>query len=74
MDYVYARVVQRAAEIVGGVEQLAKVLGASPLRVSAWAAGTSKPPKDVFLRAVDIVMAHDAPKGPGSTMNLRRPA
>lgn len=62
---VYTRVVRRAAEIVGGIEQLAKRLGVSQARVWNWLDGTESPSQDSFLRAVDIVLEHDLPKDPG---------
>lgn len=72
---VYTRVVQRAAEIVGGIDQLAKRLGVSPLAVWDWLDGTRPPPQDAFLKAVDIVLEHDLPKDPGKpTVEFRRPA
>ena len=73
MDYVYERVLQRAAEIVGGVGELAKRLSVKESIVSAWIEGKAKPPPNRFLMAVDIVMEHDGPKGPGrGSVEFRR--
>ena len=53
----------RAAQTVGGVEQLAKRLGFSHVMVRAWMAGSAKPPDDVFFKAVAILHGEeDAPK------------
>jgi hypothetical protein len=58
---VHARTLQRAAEIVGGEEQLALKLGVTPSHLALWIKGFADPPLDVFLRAVDLVAEHDRP-------------
>ena len=47
---------RRAAQIVGNDEDLAQRLGATRDQVIRWLAGDERPPMDVFLRAVDIVV------------------
>ena len=59
MPTVYARTLVRAAELVGGQQELARQLGVFPSHLVAWIAGTSNPPVEVFLKAVDIVGDHD---------------
>jgi len=53
---VYQQTLRRAAEIVGNDEALAQQLGATLEQVRSWIAGDERPPMDVFLRAVDIVV------------------
>ena len=55
MPTTYARVVRRAAEIMGGVEPLARHFGVSMEDVVLWINGTKNVPTAVFLKAVDIV-------------------
>ena len=56
---VYAGVLLRAAEILGGPEALVDYLGVPPERLEPWLSGESDPPADVFLRSVDLVVEHN---------------
>jgi hypothetical protein len=56
---LYARTLSRAAEVVGGEEQLALQLRVEQGRLAVWLAGRATPPGDVFLNAVDIVGEHN---------------
>jgi hypothetical protein len=58
MPTVHARTLRRAAEIVGGVEELAAQLDVPSGDIAEWTQGTKPVPQEVFLRAVDIVTAH----------------
>jgi mitochondrial fission protein ELM1 len=60
MPTVYARTLRRAADIVGGAQALARDLEVSPAIFRGWLDGSANPPMDIFLKAVDIVVAHDA--------------
>jgi DNA-binding transcriptional regulator YdaS (Cro superfamily) len=53
---VYSRTLQRACEILGGVEPLAQHLRVSPTQLAHWIDGRGQPPMEVFLAAVDIVL------------------
>ena len=53
---VYSRTLQRASEVLGGVEPLARHLGVSPAQLAHWIDGRGQPPTDVFLAAVDVVL------------------
>jgi hypothetical protein len=64
---LYARTLSRAAEVVGGEEQLALQLRIAPSQLALWLAGKGTPPGDVFLSAVDIVGEHNI-------QALRRPS
>lgn len=55
MPTVYTRTLARAAEIVGGEEELARTLKVAPRRVALWIRGVVIPPGDVFLIAASIV-------------------
>lgn len=69
MPTVYARTLRRAAEIVGGVEQLGSQLGVRREDLVYWLQGAKQVPQEIFLRAVDIVVAHDV-----STISGRHPS
>lgn len=56
MPDVYARTLRRAGEIVGPKE-LAVRLGVPFDDLWQWMQGTKRAPTDVFLKAVDIVVA-----------------
>lgn len=51
---IHQRALRRAAEIVGGNEELRLYLGASEADFSSWA-DKRELPRDVFLRLVDII-------------------
>jgi hypothetical protein len=53
---VYTRVLHRACQIVGGVEQLAARLRVPTVTLFRWLDGETEPPTRVFLKAVDIVL------------------
>jgi DNA-binding transcriptional regulator YdaS (Cro superfamily) len=44
-----------AAMLVGGEEQLADKVGATPAELSSWLSGRERTPMAVFKKAVDIV-------------------
>ena len=54
---VHVRTLARAMLIAGSVEVLALRLGVDPVALGVWLRGERKPPVQVFLRAVDIVVA-----------------
>ena len=57
IDGVHVRTLARATLIAGGVDVLALQLGVDPNILGSWLRGEKPPPVDVFLRAVDIVVA-----------------
>lgn len=59
MPTVYARTLRRAAEIVGGVQQLGSQLGVASEDLVYWVQSTKQVPQEIFLKAVDIVVAYD---------------
>jgi len=50
-----AKVLQRASQLLGGTPKLRKYLKVSALSLSVWMAGAEPPPRDVFLKAVDVI-------------------
>lgn len=52
---VQSRAVERAAELLGGPEQLAARLGLSTGMVRAWIAGAVSPPDSHLLQVLDIL-------------------
>ena len=61
MPDVYARALRRAAEIVGGVEQLAIRLNVPAEDVYMWIQRLKDVPTEIFLRAVDILSEDRSP-------------
>jgi hypothetical protein len=51
------RILARALKIVGDREQLARRLQVSSIHLAKWIDGEAQPPDDIFLKAVDIVLA-----------------
>jgi hypothetical protein len=54
-----ARILQRALQIVGSHEDLARRLKARPVQLATWLGGLAPVPDEVFLKAVDIVLHHE---------------
>jgi hypothetical protein len=53
---VHTRVLHRACQILGGVDQLARHLKVSRALLHAWLDGDDVPPASVFLKAVDLIL------------------
>jgi hypothetical protein len=53
---IYSRAIQKAADLLGGRERLAKVLLVPASDIDGWIADRARPPREVFLRVVDIVL------------------
>jgi hypothetical protein len=60
---VYSRALNRAAELVGGREKLAKVLQVPTAELDKWIADRAKPPREIFLRIVDLILDETANAG-----------
>jgi len=56
----YARLLERAAEILGGREQLRRYLDVTAVQLGLWMQGHSKPPDSVFLRIADLLSDRDS--------------
>ena len=65
---VYSRAVRKAAELAGGREELARMLQVTLADVEKWILGEKKPPREVVLRVVDLLIedspGSDAPAEP----------
>lgn len=69
---VYSRALLRAAELLGGRDRLAQVMRVPRDDLDRWMSGGAKPPREVFLRVVDIILdetaaasdANDTPEPP----------
>ena len=57
---VYSRAVRKAAEMAGGREELARTLQVPLADVEKWILGEKKPPREVFLRVVDLLIEDSA--------------
>jgi hypothetical protein len=50
------RALRKAAELLGTRNNLAERLGITVEDVEKWISGTRRPPREVFLRVVDIIL------------------
>ena len=53
---VFARTLHRACEVLGGLDALSTELDVPAASLTRWIGGVEKPPMEVFLAAVDIVL------------------
>lgn len=58
---VYSRTLQKAAELLGGRNKLARLLRVPMKDLEAWIADEAKPPLNVFLRVVDLIIDEGGP-------------
>jgi len=58
---VYSRTLQKAADLLGGRKKLARILRVPMKDLEAWIADEVKPPLNVFLRVVDIIIDETGP-------------
>lgn len=58
---VYSRTLQKAAELIGGRQKLARHLRVPLAELDKWIAGTAVPPIATFLKAVDLVIDETPP-------------
>jgi hypothetical protein len=58
---VYSRALLRAAELLGGREKLARMLRVPVSEIDKWIGGETKPPREVFLRVVDLILDETGP-------------
>jgi hypothetical protein len=69
---VYARTLQKAAELCGGQKKLARHLRVPLEDLEKWLAGADTPPMSAFLKAVDFIL--DETPSPGSGAEPDDPA
>lgn len=65
---VYSRAVQKAADLLGGRERLAKMLVVPVAEIEKWIADKARPPREIFLRVVDIVLDESGSSGAGEPL------
>ena len=53
---VYSRALQKAAQLLGGREKLSHVLQVPRPEIDKWIADEAKPPREIFLRIVDVIL------------------
>lgn len=53
---VYSRALQKAADLLGGRGKLARFLRVPTKDLDGWIADEAKPPLNVFLRVVDLIV------------------
>jgi hypothetical protein len=53
---VYSRVLQKAAELIGGRAKLCQHLRIPAADLQKWIEDKSVPPRHIFLRAVDLIL------------------
>jgi len=58
---IYSRALQRASELMGGRDELAKFLGVPATDVQKWISGGARPPQSIFLRVVDYIIDETSP-------------
>jgi hypothetical protein len=57
---VYSRAVRKAAEMAGGRDALARTLQVPVDEIGKWILGEKKPPRELFLRVVDLLIEDSA--------------
>lgn len=62
----------RAAEILGGLDQLSAYLTVPRANLLAWMAGAGEPPLPPFLLAVDVVLEDSETYGVGGRREAQR--
>lgn len=58
MNHLHSNALRRAAEILGGVPQLAAYIGVSSEDVAAWIEEAKPAPLQAFFDAVDVLARH----------------
>ena len=66
MSQLHSRMLQRAADKLGGLNELASYLGVAPVSVRVWMRGFISPPDEIFLRLVDLLEEPPPPARPGA--------
>jgi hypothetical protein len=69
---VHTRVLHRACQKLGGIEQLAEALHVPVETLYRWLEGEDVPPSRIFLKAVDLVMPAWGPDDDAHAQSIRR--
>ena len=70
---VYSRAIQKAADLLGGRYRLAKLLLVPVSEIDKWIADKARPPREVFLRVVDIVLDEGGASGASEPLDPAPP-
>ena len=70
---VHSRAIQKAADLLGGRDRLATVLLVAVAEIDEWIAEKARPPREVFLRVVDILLDEGAASGDGASLDPAPP-
>lgn len=63
VDRVYSRTFAKAVELLGGRKELARELRVPMADLDKWISGSVKPPLQIFLKAIDLVLDETSPQG-----------
>jgi transcriptional regulator with XRE-family HTH domain len=63
---VQSRALRKAAELLGGQKKLAERLGVDVAEIEKWTAGKVAPPREIFLRVVDLIIDEITPSAGSS--------
>jgi hypothetical protein len=78
MGRIHSQALRRAAEIVGGTQELCAYLQVPAEEMRRWIHGGDGPPAGIFLRVVDLIVEESArrqaPSVPPSGGDRRGPA
>ena len=86
MGRIHSRALQRAAELLGGMQELCAYLQVPAGELQRWIANADAPPAGIFLRVVDLIVEESArheaeagaraqaPSAPPSAGDRREPA
>ena len=58
---VYSRALRKAADLHGGRDRLSKLLQVPAADIAKWIADQGKPPREIFLRIVDLILDETGP-------------
>ena len=72
MSQLHSRMLQCAADKLGGMDELARYLGVAPVSVRVWMRGLISPTDEVFLRLVDLLQEPPPRNFPGRSDNASR--
>src|SRR5687768_14550431 len=64
---VYVRTLQKAADILGSRNKLARHLRVTQVELERWMAANEIPPIDAFLKAVELILDDTGGSEPGET-------
>ena len=68
-----AQILKQCETVRGGRESLATFLGVHPTQVAIWVSGKSGPPRAVFEKAMEVILAeHDRRAALGPAPKRRR--